>query len=221
MTIRVRRLGMTAYLDTLERMRAFTLERQADPGGVDDELWLTEHPPVYTLGFAGRREHLHAPGDIPVVQTERGGQVTYHGPGQILAYPLLDLRRRRLGARELVCRLETGMIRCLAGCGIAAIRRPGAPGIYVERTSAAGPGGSTGEPVKIGSIGLKISRGFTWHGLSLNCRMDLTPFTRIDPCGYEGLEMTDVFKEAGTHFNANPIELGDRLAGELVAAIEG
>ncbi len=221
MTIRVRRLGMTAYLDTLERMRAFTRERQADPAGVDDELWLTEHPPVFTLGFAGRREHLRAPGDIPVVQTERGGQVTYHGPGQILAYPLLDLRRRRLGARELVCRLETGMIECLAGCGIAAIRRKGAPGIFVERIPAAGPEGSAGEPVKIGSIGLKISRGFTWHGISLNYQMDLSPFTRIDPCGYKGLEMTDVFREAGTHFNTNCNDLGDRLACELVAAIEG
>ncbi len=221
MTIRVRRLGMTAYLDTLERMRAFTRARQAEPGEVDDELWLTEHPPVFTLGFAGRREHLHAPGDIPVVLTERGGQVTYHGPGQILAYPLLDLRRRRLGARELVCRLETGMIECLAGFGIAAIRRPGAPGIYVERGPAAGPGRSAVEPAKIGSIGLKISRGFTWHGLSLNCRMDLSPFTLIDPCGYEGLEMTDVFQEAGAHFSANLSELGDRLAFNLVAAIEG
>ncbi|MEO6269203.1 MAG: lipoyl(octanoyl) transferase LipB [Lautropia sp.] len=211
---------MTAYLDTLERMRAFTRERQADPGAVDDELWLTEHPPIFTLGFASRREHLHEAGGIPVVQTERGGQVTYHGPGQILAYPLLDLRRRRLGARELVCRLETGMIECLAGCGIAAIRRPGAPGIYVGRTSAATTERPAGKPVKIGSIGLKISRGFTWHGLSLNCNMDLSPFTRIDPCGYEGLEMTDVFKEAGTHFNTNLNDLGDRLACELVAAIE-
>ena len=218
MPITVRRLGTTPYLETLERMRDFTRERAADRGAVGaigaigDELWLTEHPPVFTMGFASRREHLLATGDIPVVETERGGQVTYHGPGQVLAYLLLDLRRRKLGVRELVCRLEAGVIACLAGYGVAAVRKPGAPGIYVAR----------GESVaKIASIGLKISRGFTWHGLALNGRMDLEPFSRIDPCGYPGLLVTDLAREASTDLPIEPQALARRLAAALVDAIGG
>jgi lipoyl(octanoyl) transferase len=212
MTITVRRLGTTPYPQALERMRAFIRARTADPAAVADELWLTEHPSVFTTGFASRGEHLLDTGDIPVIETERGGQVTYHGPGQVLAYLLLDLRRRKLGARELVCRIEAGVIDCLAGYGVAALRKPGAPGIYVARD----PG-----VAKIASIGLKISRGLTWHGLALNGRMNLEPFTRIDPCGYPGLEMTDVATEAGVDFPADPEVLADRLAAALVDAIEG
>lgn len=212
MTITVRRLGTTPYLETLARMRAFTRERIANPASFGDELWLTGHPPVFTMGFASRSEHLLDTGDIPVIETERGGQVTYHGPGQVLAYLLLDLRRRKLRVRDLVCRIEAGVIDCLAGFGVAAFRQPGAPGLYVAREQGC---------AKIASIGLKVSRGFTWHGLALNARMDLEPFTRIDPCGYPGLQMTDVAREAGTDFPADPAALADRLAAALVDAIEG
>ena len=218
--ITVRRLGTTPYLQALERMRAHTRGRIANPVAGGDEVWLTEHPPVFTLGFASRSEHLLRTGNIEVVQTERGGQVTYHGPGQIVAYLLLDLRRRKLGVRELVCRLETGVIECLASYGVAAVRRVGAPGLYVLRRND-GDDPEVPKIAKIASIGLKVSRGFTWHGVALNGRMDLEPFSRIDPCGYRGLEMTDVAREANTNF---PIELdllAERLATGLVRAIEG
>lgn len=213
----IRRPGITDYLQTLTRMREFTCERVSNPDGVTDELWLTEHPPVFTMGFASRREHLHATGAIPVVDTERGGQVTYHGPGQVLAYLMLDLRRRRLGVRELVSRVEAGVIDCLAGYGVTAIRRPGAPGLFISRNDP--PEGETSH--KIASIGLKVSRGFTWHGLALNGDMDLEPFRLIDPCGYPGLQMTDVSKEISTDSQIELAELGDRLAAALVDAIGG
>jgi lipoyl(octanoyl) transferase len=142
-----------------------------------DELWLLEHPPVYTLGLAARREHVLAPGAIPVVATDRGGQVTYHGPGQIVAYAMLDLRRRSLGVKELVRRLEQSAIDVLAGYGIAAERRAGMPGVYVDGA-------------KIAAVGLRVARGCSYHGLSLNVDLDLEPFSRIDPCGYPGLACT-------------------------------
>jgi len=215
--IRVRELGVTEYRDSLERMRRQVAERTAGRDAAGDELWLTEHPPVFTLGFASRREHLREPGDIAVVETERGGQVTYHGPGQVVAYLLLDLRRRRLGVRELVDRLEGGIIRCLSDYGIAGLRRPGAPGIFVKPDcQQATPG-----LAKIASIGLKVSRGFTWHGIALNGSMDLEPFSRIDPCGYSGQMMTDVARQAGARISVEVDDLGRRLASALVQAIEG
>jgi lipoyl(octanoyl) transferase len=216
-------------------MRRHVALRAVDRDTAGDELWLTEHPPVYTLGFASRTEHLRSPGDIAVVETERGGQVTYHGPGQVIVYTLLDLRRRKLGVRDLVCRLEEGIIRCLAGYDIVGLRRPGAPGIYVRpaaaataataatsaaATSAAATGNSV--PIsKIASIGLKVSRGLTWHGVAVNGLMDLEPFSRIDPCGYPGQIMTDVASEAGADRAVDPKDLARRLASELARAIDG
>jgi len=155
-------------------MQAFTSARTVE---TPDQLWLVEHPPVFTLGLAGRREHVLAPGDIPVVKTDRGGQVTFHGPGQAVAYLLLDLRRRGLGVRELVRRIEGAVIEVLEGYGIAGARREGMPGIYVDGA-------------KIAAIGLRVVRGCTYHGVSLNVDMDLEPFARIDPCGYPGLAST-------------------------------
>lgn len=170
----VRQLGRIAYPDSWAAMRTFTDERDA---GTPDELWLLEHPPVFTQGLAGKAEHVLAPGDIPVVQTDRGGQVTYHGPGQLVAYPLLDLERMGVGVRCLVNDLEETVIRQLAGYGLEAARKEGAPGVYV--------GGA-----KVASIGLKVRRGCTYHGLAFNLDMDLSPFHRINPCGYAGQAMT-------------------------------
>lgn len=165
-------------------MRAFTEARGAD---TPDEIWFLEHPPVFTQGQAGRAEHLLAPGDIPVIAANRGGQVTYHGPGQLVVYPLLDLHRLGIGIRELVTRLEQAMIATLAGYGIAAFADAGAPGVYVEVRS-----GESLERRKIGSLGLRVSRRCSYHGLALNVAMDLEPFTRINPCGYAGLRMTQI-----------------------------
>ncbi len=232
--IAVRRLGTTAYPQALERMRRFTRER-IDGAGHGDEIWLTDHPPVYTLGFAGRPEHVRETGGIPVVTTERGGQVTYHGPGQAVAYLLLDLRSRRIGVRELVCRIEAAVIDCLAGYGIRAFRRDGAPGIFVarlvgdgscggmSRAQAAAPGRAPDlrDVAKIASIGLKVSCGFTWHGVALNADMDLEPFDRIDPCGFAGLRMTDVRREAPTGAAVRFDDLSGRLGAALLASIGG
>ncbi|MBL6750888.1 MAG: lipoyl(octanoyl) transferase LipB [Nevskia sp.] len=181
MPIVVRRLGLRPYADTYEQMRAFTAARTPD---TPDELWLLEHPPVFTQGQGGKPEHLLAPGDIPVVQSNRGGQVTYHGPGQAVVYVLLDLGRRGYGPRELVSRLERAMIDTLAGYGIAARAQAGAPGVYVPDAG--------GVLRKIGSLGLRISRGRSYHGLALNVNMDLEPFARINPCGLVGMRMTQV-----------------------------
>ena len=155
-------------------MQEFTRARGPE---APDQLWLVEHPPVYTLGLAGRAEHVLAPGDIPVVKTDRGGQVTYHGPGQVVAYPLVDLKRAGYGIREMVRRLEQAVIDLLEGYAIPGERRAGMPGVYV--------GGA-----KIAAVGLRVSRGCTYHGLSLNAHLDLEPFSRIDPCGYPGLAST-------------------------------
>ena len=155
-------------------MQAFTQSR--DPG-TPDQRWLVEHPPVFTLGLAGRPEHVLAPGTIPVVRTDRGGQVTYHGPGQAVAYPLLDLRRARLGVKELVRRLEQAALETLGGYGIEGHRRDGMPGVYVE-------------DAKIAAVGLRIARGCSYHGIALNVDLDLAPFARIDACGYPGLAAT-------------------------------
>ncbi len=155
-------------------MQAFTSARTPQTA---DQLWLVEHPPVFTLGLAGRPEHVLAPGDIPVVKTDRGGQVTYHGPGQAVAYLLLDLRRRGLGVRELVRRIEDAVLELLEDHGVRGTRREGMPGVYVG-------------DAKIAAVGLRVSRGCTYHGVSLNVDMDLEPFARIDPCGYPGLAST-------------------------------
>jgi lipoyl(octanoyl) transferase len=170
----VKWLGRMDYQTAWHAMRQFTETRGAQTG---DEIWLLEHPPVFTLGIAARREHLLEPGDIPVVQTERGGQVTYHGPGQLIVYPLLDLRRLQLNVRQYVSLLEQSVIRYVAQLGIRANNRSNAPGVYVGER-------------KLASLGIRVRRGATYHGLALNVDMDLTPFTRINPCGYAGLEMT-------------------------------
>jgi lipoyl(octanoyl) transferase len=177
-------------------MRAFTDGRTQD---TPDELWLLQHPPVFTLGQAGRAEHLLDPGEIPVIQTDRGGQVTYHGPGQLVAYLLVDLRRAGLGVKGLVHLLEGAVIGLLAGYGIEAVARADAPGVYVARA-------------KIASLGLRVRRGCSYHGLSLNVDMDLTPFLRINPCGHPGLAVTQLADLGG------PKDLrlvGDALAGEI------
>jgi lipoyl(octanoyl) transferase len=170
----VRNLGLVAYEPTWRAMRAFTAARTPD---TEDQIWLVQHPAVFTLGLAGRREHVLAPGEIPVTQTDRGGQVTYHGPGQAVAYLMLDLRRLGIGVRELVRRIEQAVIEVLASHGVAGERRERMPGVYV--------GGA-----KIAAIGLRVSRGCTYHGVALNVDLDPEPFTRIDPCGYPGLAST-------------------------------
>lgn len=157
-------------------MQAFTDRRDPD---TPDEIWLVEHPPVFTLGQAGRPEHILDAGGIPVVRTDRGGQVTYHGPGQVVAYVLVDLRRAGLGIRRLVTLIEESVISLLAGYGIAGRARPDAPGVYVDAS-------------KVASLGLRVRRGCSFHGVSLNVAMDLSPFSRINPCGYPGLQVTQL-----------------------------
>ena len=172
----VRHLGVVDYLPTLEAMRRLTAERDEQ---TPDEIWLLQHPRVFTQGQAGRPEHLLAPGDIPVIQVERGGQVTYHGLGQLVAYLLLDLRRLGLGVRELVTAMEQSLVDVLASYAVAAAPKADAPGVYV--------GGE-----KIASLGLRVSRGCSFHGLALNVDMDMSPFWRINPCGYAGLKMVQL-----------------------------
>jgi lipoyl(octanoyl) transferase len=169
-------LGRAEYEPTWRAMQAFTEQRGAE---TPDEIWFLEHPPVFTLGMNAAPEHVLAPGDIPLVQIDRGGQVTYHGPGQLVVYPLIDMRRRGLGVRELVVALENGIIAMLASRNVVAVGRRDAPGIYVEGR-------------KLASIGLRIRRGCSYHGLAFNVAMDLEPFRRINPCGYRGLEVTDL-----------------------------
>lgn len=172
----VRELGRARYLDTWRAMQAFTDQRGAD---TPDELWVLEHEPVFTLGMNADPAHLLAPGDIPVVQVDRGGQVTYHGPGQLVVYPLIDLRRAGLGVRDLVTALEQAVIATAAAFGIVAATRPGAPGVYVEGA-------------KLASVGIRVRRGASYHGAAINVDMDLGPFSRINPCGFEGLAMTQL-----------------------------
>ncbi len=171
----VRHLGRVEYLPTWHAMQDFTARRSHDTA---DELWLLEHPPVFTQGQAGRPEHLIAATDIPVIPIDRGGQITYHGPGQVVAYVLVDLRRRGYGIRELVTRLEQAVIDCLASQGARAERRAGAPGVYVG-------------DAKIAALGLRVKHGCTYHGLAFNVAMDLAPFAAINPCGYAGMAVTD------------------------------
>ena len=180
-TVLVRRLARQPYEPVWRAMQAFTDARGPD---TPDELWLVEHDPVFTLGQAGKWEHVLLPGDIPVVPVDRGGQVTYHGPGQLVAYPLFDLRRQGLGVRELVCRIEEAVLETLAGWGIAAARRERAPGLYVQGA-------------KVMALGLRVRRGCSFHGLAFNVNMDLSPFRRINPCGFQGLEVTQVVDLGG------------------------
>jgi len=175
-TILIRNLGLQPYDPVSRAMHEFTDTRtDATP----DEIWLVEHPPVFTQGQAGKAEHVLTPGDIPVVQSDRGGQVTYHGPGQQVMYVLINLKRRKLGVRELVTLLEQTVVNTLADVGIEAYPRADAPGVYVQGK-------------KICSLGLRIRKGCSFHGLALNIAMDLAPFLRINPCGYAGMEMTQV-----------------------------
>ncbi len=194
----LRALGRVEYPATYEAMQAFTAGRDAD---TPDELWLCEHPPVFTLGLAGLASHVLAPGDIPVVPTNRGGQVTFHGPGQVVAYPLLDLRRAGYFVKEYVYRLEEAVIRTLADFGVTGLRVAGAPGIYVrpenptshQRLPPAAPGEDPFRGLaKIAALGIKVSRHCTYHGVALNVAMDLEPFSRINPCGYAGLRTVDL-----------------------------
>ncbi len=194
----LRHLGRVDYLPTFEAMQAFTAERTE---ATEDELWLCEHPPVFTQGLAGKADHLLMPGNIPVVQTNRGGQVTYHGPGQVMAYPLIDLQRAGYFVKEYVYRLEEAVIRTLAHFGVTGHRVAGAPGIYVRLADpfdhaalrdpqpAHDPFRGLG---KISALGIKVSRHKTYHGLALNVAMDLEPFGRINPCGYAGLKTVDL-----------------------------
>jgi lipoyl(octanoyl) transferase len=175
----IRALGRTGYERTWQAMQAFTDARAADTA---DEVWLTEHEPVYTLGLAGRREHLLRGNGIPVIKADRGGQVTYHGPGQLVAYVMLDLRRAGLGVRETVRRIEGAVITWLATLGVSAHGKPSAPGVYVERDGEA----------KIAALGLRVRNGCTYHGVAVNIDMDLAPFADIDPCGYPGLAVTQL-----------------------------
>ncbi len=192
----VRRLGLVPYEPTWRAMQDFTAGRDA---GTPDEVWLCEHPPVFTLGQAGRPEHLLQDIGIPVVQIDRGGQITYHGPGQVVAYLLLDLKRRDLKVRELVNRMEQAVIDCLAGWGIAARRLPGAPGVYV--------GGA-----KVAALGLRVRNGCSYHGLALNVDLDLEPFAAINPCGYEGMPVTRT-RDLGVA--ASPQEAAEALLASL------
>jgi lipoyl(octanoyl) transferase len=179
--LKIRRLGRQPYEATWKAMSAFTDQRTADTA---DEFWLLEHDPVFTLGQAGKMEHVLAPGGIPVIPVDRGGQVTYHGPGQIVGYPMIDLRRAGVGVREMVGKIEQAIIDTLARWAIRAERREGAPGVYV--------GGA-----KVAALGLRVRRGCSFHGLAFNVNMDLEPFHRINPCGYKGLEVTQVLDLGG------------------------
>ena len=196
----VRRLGQAPYEPTWRAMQEFTAKRD---GGTPDEIWLCEHPPVFTLGQAGRTEHLLRDVGIPVVKIDRGGQVTYHGPGQVVAYLLLDLRRRDLKVRELVHRMEQAVIAALAGWGLRGERLAGAPGVYVKGA-------------KIAALGLRVRNGCSYHGLALNVDMDLSPFSAINPCGYEGMPVTSL-RRLGV--DVTPADAGEALLAALEAQL--
>ncbi|HSD59992.1 MAG TPA: lipoyl(octanoyl) transferase LipB [Burkholderiales bacterium] len=198
----IRRLGLAEYLPTWEAMKAFTAARDA---ATRDEIWLVEHPPVFTLGQGAKPEHLLDPGPIPVIRIDRGGQVTYHGPGQAVIYLLLDLRRLGFGVKELVRRMEQAVIDLLAEYDVAAERRAGAPGVYVNGA-------------KIAALGLRVRGGCCYHGLAFNVDMDLGPFRRINPCGYPGLAVTQA-RDLGIAGSAET--LGEKLVQFLVSSIAG
>ena len=194
MSLLVRRLGLAPYQPVLDAMREFTDQRDDDS---PDELWLLQHPRVFTQGQAGKAEHVLAPGDIPVIQVDRGGQVTYHGPGQWVIYLLVDLKRRGLGVRALVTLIENAIVRLLCDYGIDSAPRADAPGVYVNGD-------------KVAALGLRVRRGCSYHGLSLNVDMDLEPFNRINPCGHQGLQVTSMAQLlAGQEIDIDAV--GDRL----------
>jgi lipoyl(octanoyl) transferase len=197
----IRHLGRADYEPVWRAMQAFTDERGPE---TPDELWLVEHPPVFTQGQAGKAEHVLAPGDIPVVRVDRGGQVTYHGPGQIVAYPLINLRRVGLGVRAFVRAIEEAIIRTLDHYGVTGERVDGAPGIYVDGA-------------KVASLGLRVRRGCSFHGLAFNIDMDLEPFQRINPCGYQGLQVVDLKRLSGREVDIAEVtkRLVDELAGQF------
>lgn len=216
--MQVKRLGRRPYAGIEAAMRDFTAARGPDS---DDELWLVEHDPVFTQGLAGRPEHLLGPGSIPVVQTQRGGQVTYHGPGQVVAYPLVDLQRLHIYVKEYVFRLEEAVLRTLAAVGVTGHRVRSAPGLYVRLADpfdhAALPPPAAGQDPfaglgKVAALGIKVTRHCAYHGLALNVAMDLEPFTRINPCGYAGLPTVDL-RSLGVAVGWD--ETADRLATEL------
>jgi len=197
----VKRLGKVEYLPTWQAMRDFTARRDAD---TPDEIWLLQHPPVYTLGLAGKPEHLLCATEIPLVATDRGGQITYHGPGQIVVYLLLDLQRRRIGVKALVQAMEQAVIDLLAEFGVTGVRREKAPGVYVDEA-------------KIAALGLKVKSSGSYHGLALNVAMDLQPYAAINPCGYEGLRVTQTCDEG----IGEDIEvLGEKLVRHLQENLE-
>ncbi len=220
-------LGPVPYLPTFHAMQRFTAGRTRE---TDDVLWLCEHPPVFTQGLAGKLEHLIAPADIPVVATDRGGQVTYHGPGQVVAYPLLDLKRRGYFVKEYVYRVEEAVIRTLAHFAVTGHRVAGAPGIYVRlddpqshvllpQRPGRRPGAVVGPPDfgklgKIAALGIKVSRNCTYHGVALNVAMDLEPFNRINPCGYVGLKTVDL---STIGVQADRLDVSRLLANKLIA----
>ncbi|MBV6853874.1 MULTISPECIES: lipoyl(octanoyl) transferase LipB [Xanthomonas] len=196
----LRDLGQQDYAPVWRAMQRFTDARDEHTA---DEVWVVEHAPVFTLGQAGKPEHVLAPGEIPVLQVDRGGQVTYHGPGQLVVYPLLDLRRLKIGVRDYVCKIEQALIDTLEEWNIVAERRDGAPGVYV--------GGA-----KIAALGIRVRRGCTFHGLSFNVAMDLEPFHRINPCGYQGLQVTSVLDLGGpSGMDAVKAVLLDQLARQF------
>jgi len=197
-TLIVRSLGLQAYEPLWRAMQDFTEQRDQQ---TPDEIWFTEHPPVFTLGLNASREHLLTPGDIPVVQIDRGGQVTYHGPGQLMIYPLIDLKRSKIGVRDLVTALEQTIVDVSAEFDIEAAARADAPGVYVDGR-------------KLASVGLRVRRGASYHGMALNVDVDLEPFTRINPCGYSDLELTDL-QRLGV--NATMHEITERVQKHLLA----
>ncbi|WP_345293745.1 lipoyl(octanoyl) transferase LipB [Luteimonas vadosa] len=201
----VRDLGRQPYEPVWRAMQRFTDARDA---GTPDEIWLVEHDPVFTLGQAGKPEHVLAPGDIPVLQVDRGGQVTYHGPGQLVAYPLLDIKRLKVGVREYVHRIEQAVIDSLAEWNIGAARRDGAPGVYVN-------------DAKVAALGIRVRRGCTFHGLAFNVAMDLEPFHRINPCGFAGLRVTSLHDLGGPGgIDAVKPVLLEQLAGQFGLALQ-
>jgi lipoyl(octanoyl) transferase len=199
--VKARRLGLVAYEPTWRAMQAFNAARTDE---TPDEIWLVEHPPVFTLGLAGRREHVLDPGDIPVISTDRGGQVTYHGPGQAILYALVDLRRHGIGVKQMVRSLEDAALDVLTQHRIEGERVPGRPGVYVQGR-------------KIAAVGLRVSRGCTYHGMAFNVDLPLEPFTRIDPCGYPGLESTSL---ASLGVRASIVQVHQGLARALTRGLE-
>ncbi len=197
----VRHLGLAEYASTYQAMRRFTDEREAK---TPDELWVLEHPPVYTVGIAGRAEHFPRSGEVPIERIDRGGQITYHGPGQAIVYALVDLARRGLTVRAMVSLIEQAVIELLGAHGVGAERRKGAPGVYVDGA-------------KIAALGLRVRRGCCYHGVALNVDMDLAPFSAIDPCGYPGLAVTQTRAHGVL---AGATEMGDELARRIARLIE-